>query len=354
MILDRYLTRQFFPVFVVAIVMFMLLLSLIDLFANLWRYLAYEVSPGEILLVCLYYLPKSFSYALPVSLLFAAAYTLGDLYARNELTAVFSSGISFWRFSLSLIAIGLGASIFSFFFEDRLVIPSYREKIDMGRRLLQQQDSGANSDIVIKAGNGRIIYAVDYYDDQTVTLNGVNIIEQTGDGEFLSLIRAFSASWNGEYWELANPIIYRWEEGLLRSGIPAWTDAFREEPASFKRNAVAVEFLPVRDAALLAEDLKAAGLPFTDVLANYHRRFSFSAVSLVVVILSLTMGGRFRKNILLMSLLSSLAAGVVFYVTEMISMMMARLGYIPPFLGAWFPVIMFIGAGICLIRNAVT
>jgi lipopolysaccharide export system permease protein len=39
MILDRYLVKQFFPVFVVAAAMFVLLLSLIDLFANLWRYL---------------------------------------------------------------------------------------------------------------------------------------------------------------------------------------------------------------------------------------------------------------------------------------------------------------------------
>jgi lipopolysaccharide export system permease protein len=354
MILDRYLLRQFFPIFFIAAFMFVLLLSLIDLFANLWRYLAYEVPPGEILLVCLYYLPKSFSYALPISLLFAAAYTLGDLYGRNELNSVFSSGIPFRRFSLPLLVIGFGSSLFSFFFEDRLVIPAYRTKTELGRRLLHQEGRQANSDVVIKADNGRIIYAVDYYDDRGDSLNGVNIIEQTGGGEFLSLIRALGASWNGEYWELTDPVMYRWEGGLLRPGTPERTDTFREKPDSFKRNAVEVEFLSARDAALLAGDLKAAGLPHTGALANYHHRFSFSAVPLVVMILSLPMGGWFRKNTLLMSLLSSLASAVVFYVTDMISMMMAMLGYIPPFLGAWFPVLVFIGAGAFLLRSART
>ncbi|MDR0877720.1 MAG: LptF/LptG family permease, partial [Treponema sp.] len=102
-ILDRYLVQQFLPIFAVAISMFVLLLSLIDLFANLWRYLNYEVPFKDIMRVSLFYLPKSFSYALPISLLFAAAYTLGDLYSRNELTSIFSSGIPFWRFSVSLV-----------------------------------------------------------------------------------------------------------------------------------------------------------------------------------------------------------------------------------------------------------
>jgi lipopolysaccharide export system permease protein len=57
---------------------------------------------------------------------------------------------------------------------------------------------------------------------------------------------------------------------------------------------------------------------------------------------------------MLMSLLSSLVTAVVFYVIEMISMMMARLGYIHPFIGAWFPVFTFIVVGLLLLRSAKT
>jgi lipopolysaccharide export system permease protein len=72
------------------------------------------------------------------------------------------------------------------------------------------------------------------------------------------------------------------------------------------------------------------------------------------MILSVSMGGRFRKNILLMSLLASLSTAVVFYVTEMITMMMAKLGYIPPIIGAWFPVFTFIIVGLFLLKSART
>jgi lipopolysaccharide export system permease protein len=354
MILDRYLLRQFFPVFAVAAAMFMLLLSLIDLFANLWRYLNYEVPFREILRVCYYYLPKSFSFALPISLLFAAAYTLGDLYARNELTSIFSSGIPFWRFSVSLILVGLLASVFAFFFEDIVVVPTFRAKNDLARLYLHQQRTENNSDIVIKARNGEVIYSVDYYDTRSNTLNGLSIVEQTAAGAFIALVRSPQARWNGEYWELSNALIYQWEEGLLRARSVEGLDQYREHPDTFRRNAVAVEDLPVKDAGLLVRDLKAAGLPFIGAEAEFLHRYSFCTVSLVVMVLSISMGGRFRKNILLMSLLTSLGAAVLFYVSEMISMMMAKLGYIPPVVGAWFPVALFIIAGVLLLRNAKT
>jgi lipopolysaccharide export system permease protein len=354
MILDRYLVKQFLPIFFVALSMFILLLVLIDLFANLWRYLNYEVPAREILTVSFYYLPKSLSYALPIALLFAAAYTLGDLYGRNELTSIFSSGIPFWRFSLSLLGIGFMVSFFSFFFDDTVVIPTLKKKNDLARVLLHQQRTENNSDIVIKARNGRLIYSVDYYDHSAKILNGVSIIEQDEKGRMISHIRCPQALWREDHWELVNPIIYEWEEGLLLSRRPESTGTYREDPDTFRRNMVNVEDLSARDAGLLVQDLRAAGLPFTDALSEYYHRFSFPSVSFVVMILSISMGGRFKKNILLMSLLTSLTSAVFFYVTEMISMMMAKLGYIPPLAGAWFPVMVFIVLGLMFLRSAKT
>jgi len=355
MTLDRYLAKQFLPVFLVAVSMFILLLSLIDLFMNLARYLSYEVAPLDVFRVCLLYLPKSLSYALPVSLLFAAAYTLGELFARNELTSVFASGIPFWRFTAILLVIGFMASIFAFFFDDIVVIPTLRMKNELSRVLLRQQRSEFQSDIVVKAQGGQLIYAVDYFDSESRTMYGVQVIQQDENGGIVSMIRAQRGIWQGEYWEFVSPVIYEWTDGgFMRYRRFENNDEYREEPDTFRRNLVNVEELPFMDAGYLVQDLRASGLPFTEALADYHHRISFAAVSFVVVILSISMGGRFRKNILLMSLLSSLLSAVVFYVIEMITMMMARLGYIPPLVGAWFPVLFFTALGVLLLRYAKT
>jgi lipopolysaccharide export system permease protein len=354
MILDRYLVRQYIPMFVASIGMFMFLLSLIDLFANLVRYLNNEVAFREILKISLYYLPKSFSFALPISLLFASAYTLGDLYARNELTSIFSSGIPFWRFSVPLIFIGLIATVFSFFFDDRVVIPTLRVKNERSRHFLQQQTSESNSDVVIKSRNGQLTYFVDFYDYTAQILNGVTIVERNSQDAII--IRTRRATWSGEYWEFADPYIYHWDEGdgMYRGELFPPSEDYTEQPDTFRRHTVKAEELPFLEARLLVQDLKAAGLPFIEAEADYYHRLSFSTVSLIVMILSISMGGRFRKNIMLMSLLTSLGSAVVFYVIEMITMMLGKLGYIPPVVGAWFPVVVFITVGLLLVRGAKT
>ena len=70
---------------------------------------------------------------------------------------------------------------------------------------------------MIKAKNGRLIYAVDYYDAQAQILNGLSIIEQAETGTFLSLVRTPKASWTGTHWVLSNALMYAWEDGLLRA-----------------------------------------------------------------------------------------------------------------------------------------
>ena len=354
MTLDRYLIRQFFPIFLIAISMFVFLLLLIDLFSNLVRYLNNEVPFLTIMRITVYYIPKSMSYAMPISLLFAAAYTLGDLYARNELTTIFSSGIPFWRFSISLVAVGLLASIFSFFLDDAVVIPTLKIKNDLSKTALKQYVSVKNSDIVIKANDGRLLYSVDFYDYEKLILNGVSIIEIDDKGRFVSQIRSPLAEWKETYWEFRDAVIYSYENDILRIRPLINNMSYNEPPDMFRRHAVNVEDLSAKEAGLLVNDLRSAGLPFIRAQANYYHRYSFAATSLIVMILSISMGGRFRKNILLMSLFASLAVAVVYYIAEMLSMTLAGLNYISPVVGAWFPVFLFIFLGLILVRGAKT
>ena len=45
---------------------------------------------------------------------------------------------------------------------------------------------------------------------------------------------------------------------------------------------------------------------------------------------------------LLISLVFCIGAAVLFYVTQMVTMLLAKFGYISPLTGAWFPVILFV------------
>jgi len=358
MVIDRYLIKHFIPVFMLSLSMFVMFILLLDLFMNLVNYLNYNATFEQIMTISYYYIPKSISYSLPVSLLFAVAYTLGELCARNELTSVIASGIPFWRFGITLIFAGILVSVFSFFFDDRIVIPSLKAKNELSRKIKHQENLSSNSEIAIKTKEGNRIYYVDYYDYTNLILNGVivvniNVKERT-NGRFESMIRAQSAKWDNGHWNFSNADIYNWVDGILRvSSLPPVED-YSEEPELFRRSAIDPAELSVKDAKYLIGDLKMIGLPYIKAEADYYHRFSFSAVSFIVVILSISMGGRFRKNVLLMSLLTSILISVIYYVMEMVSMTMANSGYIMPIIGAWFPVVFFTLIGLVLLRYSRT
>ena len=99
----EYLFRKVIPLFLGALVFFALILILVDLMMNLWNFISTGVSGLKVLRIMLLYLPKCFWYAAPIAMLFSVSYTLSDLYANNELIAIFASGISLTRFTFPLL-----------------------------------------------------------------------------------------------------------------------------------------------------------------------------------------------------------------------------------------------------------
>ena len=82
--------------------------------------------------------------------------------------------------------------------------------------------------------------------------------------------------------------------------------------------------------------------------------FSFPFILFIAAFLAVGVTGKTRKNVLLISLASCIAASVLFYVTMMVTMVLAKHGYISAFAGAWSPVIFFTIISIVLLRFART
>ena len=91
-----------------------------------------------------------------------------------------------------------------------------------------------------------------------------------------------------------------------------------------------------------------------EIMTNYYEKFSYALSPLVVIAISCAIGGRFKKNILLLSLIVSLCISVLHYVIQMIAVLMAKQGVLSPILGAWFSIIVFGVIALVLYRAAKT
>ncbi len=335
---------------------FVFILELGDLFGNLWKYMSLNVPVLAILKVMLLYIPTCLVWALPIALLFAISFALGNLYASNELVAIFGTGISLGRFSFPLLIVAALFSVGSFFFSDFIALPAYRAKKTLVSTLLNQNPGLSNSDVTVLSKRGSVVYHASFYDDSSRSLSGLNIIERNPEGQPIARTEASSAQWQEEKW-----LLLRVRRFALESGIWSETDfgtysnpSFDESPQSFRNQNLDLAELSVAELGDRASFQTAAGLPFAATVAERHRRLAFSFAPLIVALLSVSIGGRYRKNVLLMSLLVSLAVSTAYYVFQMVTILLAKTGVLDPALGAWSPLIVFAFFAAVLYRLART
>jgi len=354
--LTRYLLSQFLFLFFLALAFFVISIVLSDMLINLSKLVPLGVGMDQILSLSALYLPQALSWSLSPSLLFAVSFVLGTFYAHNELVVVFGSGISLRRFTFPLFLIGALASVFLFFWNDRGVIGAESQRQELNRTL-QGLSSKNNTNVALLADGGKLLYSATFYNDQSKTLTGVILVWKEPNGDFVRRVDAEWADWSQDRWlfhkvktylpSTNGTISYRFDD--------QWFDpTVNDPPESFQRKNVEMNELTFAQALDYVQTLKRGGLPSEEAETDALQRISFSFSPFVVIWISAAIGGRFRKNILLMSLLVSLLVSASYVILQMVFGLFAKTGALPPWVGAGAGVLVGAVVGLILFTRART
>ena len=354
------------PVFAIAVLFFVLILELADLTPNLYRYLSAGVAPGTIARIALLYLPTCVIFAVPVALLFAVAHTMGTCYARNELIAIFGSGVSLRRLVAPLALLGALLSGALFLFEDAVAIDTLRLKNRLHRTALDLSLPLDNFNVTITSADRSVVYHAGSYDDERAELTDVLVIQRAPDGGVAMRLDAERARWEEDRWRFENVRRFSRSGGAGNghgNGPAAMEEEHRESysaaefaegPAAFRRGNREVNEMRYRDALAWVETLRRAGRDYRAALTESYGKLSFAATPLAVTLIAAAVGGLMRRNIVLMSMLLALAIAVVFYVLRLVGGILAQLGVLSPEAGAFGALLLFLLAGVTLLQVART
>lgn len=199
--------------------------------------------------------------------------------------------------------------------------------------------------------------SVQFYDDASQNLSGITVVERDAQGEPMARTEAATAHWDGARWVFGR--VRRFEKEADGSwtefSFGSWTaERLDERPDAFRSQNRDLNEMSASELGVYVAFLRRAGLPYAGAQAERHKRYSFAFTPLIVVLLAGAAGGRFRKNVLLASLLTSLIAATMYYVAQMITMLLAKTGAIDPRIGAWAPFVVFFLAGALLFRTSRT
>lgn len=350
----KMLLRLTWNAFLGAVFLFAFFVEIADLFSSIVDYIQQETPWQDILRVQVAFLPKAISYALPIGMLFSVSYAMGNLYQKNELIAILSAGVSLQRLLFPIFVLAAAVSVGGFFFEDLVVVDSLRERNRLSQELLGYNPSLSNSDVAIADRAGDVLYFAAYYNDDRKALNEVSVFERGADGGLLRRVDAERAVWEGTGWLFERAFVYGAEVGTVVDRLAYRDPQFNLDPEAFRRTTREIDEMRVSEARVFVETLRDAGLPYRRRMTDYYERYSFALTPLVVTIISGAVGGRLKRNIVLMSLLISLVVAVVYYVTQMVMGLLATEGIIDPIVGAWGGVLVFFLLGLILLRRSRT
>ena len=342
----EYVLKKLIPFFIVSLFFIAVILNLVDLFMNISKYLEMDAPAKDVFRVMVLYIPKTIWYAAPIAFLFSVTYILSDLYAKNEMEALFASGVSLFRFVMPIFIVAIFLSFGMFYLEDRLVVTTLEQKTTLQKQLLDEQESANNDNIVVISDSAKLIYKAKRYRDSVRRLENVFFIFRDDNKKLQAIIHADTALWNEEkeLWELQSAVQFENQDGLLLKTAPAqvYLSQLTESYEIFRKTTIDVANVNAADAKIYINHLRKAGLPYNEQLSVYYKKFSFPFILFIAAFLAVGLTGKTRKNVLLISLSLSIVAVVLFYVFQMMTMVLAKTGVMTPFMGAWLPDIVFI------------
>ncbi len=358
-ILHSYLLRSVLRVTLYAVLFFSAIVILLDLFTNLNMYISNDVPLSQVLYLSYLYIPKAITYAISPSILFGVTFTISNMHSRNELVSILNSGISYYRFIDVILIMGLLAGGMNFLFQEYVVIDSFTKKSELSNTLIGYSTSYNNSNVVLLSQDSNNIYYARYYNDKRSELSNIILLIRDSEGSLLSRVDAKKATYSRDTneWILEEVKKYEIEDGRVSSTYLR-SDHLSGSyflPEDFRDITYNIQEMRIPEAKMYLKRIRFLDLQrYRILLTDYYERFSFSLTPFIVAIISCSLGSRFKKNILLYSLLLCIIISVFYYIFEMLTILLAKQNYLPPVIGAWLPVIVFSIASLISLRRVRT
>jgi lipopolysaccharide export system permease protein len=285
--------------------------------------------------------PATLATFLPISLLLSLLLTVTELSYRNELTAIWSIGLSPLRLIMTLAPIAIVIGFVHFAVVDRAVptaAPILRSWgiADYGEKKLK---IGEKDPIWLRSGTD-IMRAAGANRDAT-RLSDVVIFKRDAQGILTEQIFAEAASLQPEGWVLQNVVAYNTNASApARSTQLIYKGTMRAAEAGSRSGDP--EEMTISDLSyFIAND--GFGIRPTYVYQTWwHKRISLIFVSFIMICLIIPLATRFKRGGGLGVLFSlGVGLGFAFFILDGIAMSVGELGVVFPWLAAWLPVLVF-------------
>ncbi len=346
---DQYVARSVTIVALISLVLCTLMLLSVDLFSNLDAYLTNEVKPLTILSLTLLYTPQAVLFTLGPSLLFSATFFLSQLQANNEYICLLGSGLSYRRIVTPILVVGILFSLLEFGLGEYIFIPAQRTREIKQDELFGLRSTYDNRNITLRdPDGGYVVHAKQYSDDQK-RLAQVLLVLLDEKGAMQGRVDSAWAFWenDSEDWRMEKVRFQKIDaDGLVVESKEVQElrlDEFTLAPSYFRNlsnDITTMELGTAIDYLRRMEVLDPSRYP--ELATDFTKRLLDHLNPFILLFIACTISYRYKKNVLLFSIITSLAIAVIYFVVQMVTIIMAKQGVIAPIWGMAIPMIVIV------------
>lgn len=340
-ILTKYIVMNFWRLFLLFFLSFIMIFIIVDLFDNLDDLLQYDITARELFYYYLNFVPPVIVQTIPVAVLLSVISLFRRLSSSNEYVAMVGGGFSLTDMLKPLAVSIFCLSIFSFIVSDYMVPGSYfrQQKIKAERFYRADHSSKKILQKLYMSGKENQLVFIRSYDIVKKAMQNIVIIESGKDNLLQRKIIAAEGDWRGDGWVFKNVTVYDYSRGYISEKVETLTELFmdintRPEDLILSKNTP--DFMSTRQLKALSRRLPDENSDFRRILlVEYHYRYAFSFVGLVLLFVAVAFGLIQKRGPALLGVGAGILIGLFYYVLLSILLSFGKGGFLPPFVAAW-------------------
>ena len=297
------------------------------------------------------FVPEIIRLMLPVAVLLAGLFTVGKLSTQNELTAIKSSGISFYRFTAPFMITTLVISFAAIYFGGYIVPEANKQRIFLEQTHLKKGIVYAGSNIYFQDGKNKIV-TISYFNTKDKRANRLSIQEfdLINTTQMISRIDAQSmvydtTSLNWVAYNGVKRFIYEKNDSLVEFS-ELQIEGLNFLPDDVIQKQRKPDEMNLQELKNYATSQLNAGNNPINIEIEYYSRIAFAFASFVVILFGLTLSANKRKGGTAIQFGINILLTFIYLVFMKISQAFGKNGLLHPFLTAWMANIVFFIAGV--------
>jgi LPS export ABC transporter permease LptG len=302
----------------------------------------------------------------PLSVLIGVLVVFGIMSRNSELTAMKATGISLYRITVPVLVIAAILSVLLFAF-DELYLPQANRRQEALRNVIK----GKPAETVEhpgriwmfgdqRRGDPSTIFYYQYFDPEINTFGNISVFEF--DPNTFMLTRRISAT--AAEWQ---PTLHAWvfEDGWQRTfhgpeiasyqtfAVNTFPEVY-EPPSYFTRDVRPSSEMSFGELARYIHSLRQSGFNTVPLRVQLNHKLAYPLITLVMGVLAIPFALSMGKRGSLSGIAIAISVAMVYYVISGFFENMGNVSWLPAFLAAWSPDLLFALAGAWLLLRTST